>query len=71
MELNQPYVSHFRVFGSEARVHIPTKKHKSLGPKSENCNFVGYSKDVKRYRLLQPNSTEIINISYVNFNENV
>ena len=53
MEIN--HVSHFHVFGSEAWVHIPDEKHRALEPKSEKCIFVGYSKYVKGYRILQPN----------------
>ena len=45
-------VSHFHVFGSEAWAHIPDEKQKSLQPKSEKCIFVGYSKDIKGYRIL-------------------
>ena len=67
----KPDVSHFRVFGSEAWTHIPDAKHKALYPKSEKCIFVGYSKDVKGYRLLQPNSKEIIIRKDVQFNENI
>jgi len=48
----KPDVSHFRVFGSEAWAHIPDEKHKALEPKSEKCTFVGYSEDVKGYRLI-------------------
>ena len=50
----KPDVSHFRVFGSEEWAHIPDEKHKALEPKSEKCIFVGYSEDVKGYRLLSP-----------------
>jgi hypothetical protein len=67
----KPDVSHFRVFGSEAWAHIPDAKHKALEPKSEKYIFVGYSKDVKGYRLLQPNSKEIIIRRDVQFNENI
>jgi hypothetical protein len=67
----KPDVSHFRVFGSEAWAHILDEKHKSLEPKSEKCIFVGYSEDLKGYRLLQPNSKGIIIRRDVQFNENV
>jgi hypothetical protein len=53
-------VSHFCVFGSVAWLHIPNEKMKSLQPKSEKCIYVGYSEDVKCYRLLQPHSNEIL-----------
>ena len=56
----KPDVSHFCVFGCEAWVSILDEKRKGLQPKSEQCIFVGYSKDVKGYRLLQPHSHDII-----------
>ena len=40
-----------------------------MQPKSEKCIFVGYSKDVKGYRI-QPHSNEIIIIRDVKFDEN-
>ena len=46
-------------------------KHKALEPKSEKCIFVGYSEDVKGYRLLQPKSKNIIIRRDVNFDENI
>ena len=48
----KPDVNHFRVFGCEAWADIPDEKWKALQPKSEKCIFVGYSEDVKGYRLL-------------------
>jgi hypothetical protein len=42
-----------------------------LQPKSEKCIFVGYSEDVKGYRLLQPHCNEIIIRRYVKFDENL
>jgi hypothetical protein len=59
------------VFGSEAWAHILDEKRKSLQPKSEKCIFVGYSEDVKGYRLLQPHSNEIIIRRDVKFDENL
>jgi hypothetical protein len=67
----KPDVSHFRVFGSIAWAHIPDEKRKALQPKSEKCIFVGYSKDVKGYRLLQPHCNEIIIRRDVKFDENL
>jgi hypothetical protein len=67
----KPDVSHFRVFGSMACAHIPDEKMKALQPKSEKCIFVGYSEDVKGYRLLQPHCNEIIIQRDVKFDENL
>jgi hypothetical protein len=41
-----------------------------LQPKSENCIFVGYSKEVKIYRFIQPHFNEIIIRRDVKFDEN-
>jgi hypothetical protein len=67
----KPYVSHFRVFGSIAWAHIPDEKMKALQPKSEKCIFVGYSEDLKVYRLLQPHCNENIVRRHVIFYENL
>jgi hypothetical protein len=42
-----------------------------LQPKSDKCIFVGYSEDVKGYRLLQPHCNEIIIRIDVKFDENL
>jgi hypothetical protein len=67
----KPDVTHFRVFGSIAWAHIPDEKRKALQPKSEKFIFVGYSEDVKGYRLLQSHCNEIILRRDVKFDENL
>eukprot|EP00253_Pinus_taeda_P030683 PITA_30683 len=67
----KPDVSHFRVFGSEAWAHNTDDKHKALEPKSEKCIFVGYSEDVKGYRLIPFKSKNVINRRDVKFAENI
>jgi hypothetical protein len=67
----KPNVSHFHLFGSIAWAHIPDEKRKALHPKSEKCIFVGYSEDVKGYRILQPHCNEIIIRRDVKFDENI
>ena len=42
-----------------------------MQPKSKKCIFVGYSKDVKVYRILQPHSHDIIITRDVKFDENI
>jgi hypothetical protein len=49
---------------------IPDEKRKALQPKSEKCIFVGYSEDVKGYRLLRSHCNEIIIKRDVKFDEN-
>ena len=39
----KPHLSHTRIFGAIAYVHIPDEKRKKLDPKSEKCILVGYS----------------------------
>jgi len=36
-------VSHFKVFGCIAYVHVLDKKRSKLDPKVEKCIFIGYS----------------------------
>jgi transposase InsO family protein len=64
-------VSHFHVFGSIAWAHIHHEKRKALQPKSEKCIFVGYSEDLKGYKLLQSHCNEIIIRRDVKFDENI
>ena len=67
----KPDVSHFHVFGCEAWAHVQDEKWKVLQPKSEKCIFVGYSEDVKGYRIIQPHSHDIIIRRDVKFDENL
>eukprot|EP00253_Pinus_taeda_P011674 PITA_11674 len=53
-----------------ARAHILDEKRKALEPKSEKCIIVGYSEDVKGYRLIPFNSKNVIIRRDVNFHEN-
>jgi hypothetical protein len=39
----KPDVSHFKVFGCIAYVHVPDEKISKLDSKAEKCIFIGYS----------------------------
>jgi hypothetical protein len=39
----KPDVSHLKVFGCIAYVHVPNQKKSKLDPKVEKCIFIGYS----------------------------
>ena len=53
-------VTHFRIFGSRAWVHIPSEKKKALDPQITPCIFVGYLDDVKGYMLIDPSTNWLI-----------
>ena len=50
----KPDVSHLRVFGCIAYVHVPDEKRSKLDPKAEKCIFIGYSLEQKGYRCFNP-----------------
>ena len=43
----KPDVSHLKVFGCVAYVHVPYELWKKLDPKAEKCIFIGYSLEQK------------------------
>jgi hypothetical protein len=50
----KPDVSHLRMFGHIAHVHVPDEKRSKLDLKAEKCIFIGYSLKQKRYICLNP-----------------
>ncbi len=52
----KPDVSHLRVFGCIAYVHVPNEKRSQLDPKAEKCIFIGYSLKQKGYRCFNPST---------------
>ena len=50
----KPDLSHLRVFGSIAYVHIPDDTRQELDPKFEKCILVGYSLEQKGYKCYNP-----------------
>ncbi|MCO5600080.1 hypothetical protein L7F22_054188 [Adiantum nelumboides] len=52
----KPTVSHFRVFGCSAFVHIPKEKWQKLDFKSRKLLFLGYSAESDAYRLYDPDT---------------
>jgi len=67
----KPNVSHLRMFGYVAYVHVPDEKRSKLDPKVKKCIFIRYSLKQKKNRCFNL-STQKLQISRnVVFNEMV
>jgi len=55
----KPDVSHFRVFGCIAYMHVPEEKRSKLNPKVDKCIFIGYSLEQKGYRCFNPSTRKL------------
>ncbi|KAH9782617.1 hypothetical protein KPL71_008982 [Citrus sinensis] len=56
----KPSITHLRVFGSIAHVHVPDESRAKLGDKSEKFIFIGYNNNSKGYKLYNPNNGKIV-----------
>lgn len=65
----KPKVTHLKVFGSIAYVHVPSQKRQKLDDNSTKCIFVGYSIETKGYRLYDPLTKTLIVSRDVIFDE--
>jgi len=52
-------VSHLKVFGCIAYVHVPNERRLKLDPKAEKCIFIGYSLEQKGYRCFNPSTRKL------------
>ena len=48
----KPSLSYLRTWGCLAKVNIPINKKCKLGPKTEDCVFIGYAQRSIAYRFL-------------------
>ena len=65
----KPGITHLRVFGSIAHVHVPDESRAKLDDKSEKFIFIGYDNNSKGYKLYNPNNGKIVIIRDVVFDE--
>lgn len=65
----KPTLSHLRIFGCEAFVHIPNVNRTKLEAKSQKMIFVGYHNNSTNYRLFDTNTKKITVSRNVLFNE--
>jgi hypothetical protein len=64
-----PTVSHMRVFGSTAYIHVPKEKRNKLDPVSTKGVFLGYEPQTKGYRVLRERDGVIVVTRDVVFDE--
>ncbi|KAH9735937.1 hypothetical protein KPL71_017913 [Citrus sinensis] len=65
----KPGITHLRVFGSIAHVHVPDESRAKLDDKSEKFIFIGYDNNSKGYKLYNPNNGKIVISRDVVFDE--
>ena len=53
-------LSHLRVFGCDAYVHVPKEKGTKLDSKFEKCSFIGYKDGLKGYKLWNPVTRKVV-----------
>ncbi|GAQ93443.1 hypothetical protein KFL_015360015 [Klebsormidium nitens] len=56
----KPNLSHLRVFGARAYIHVPTENRKKMEPVSERGVFLGYEPNSKFYRVLRERDGRIL-----------
>ena len=65
----KPSLSHLRVFGCDAYVHVPKEKRTKLDNKSERCIFIGYKDGLKGYKLWNLETRKVVYSQDVVFRE--
>lgn len=56
----KPNVSHLKVFGCKAFVHVPKEKRSKLQDKAKEMTFVGYSNNHKAYRFIDLATNKLV-----------
>jgi hypothetical protein len=65
----KPLVSHLKVFGCDAFLHVPKEKRSKLNKKEVKCISIGYKEGMKGYKLWDPTLMKIVYSRYVIFRE--
>ncbi|XP_046977607.1 uncharacterized protein LOC124543428 [Vanessa cardui] len=66
----KPNISHLKIFGSKAMVHVPKQNRRKWDTKSRELIFVGYCENSKGYRLYGKDTRNIVISRDVIFIEN-
>ena len=56
----KPSLSHLRLFGCDAYVHVPKEKRTKLDNKSERCIFIRYEDGLKGYKIWNPKTRKVV-----------
>jgi hypothetical protein len=65
----KPDVSHLRVWGCTAYVHVQKDKRTSLGPHMEKCVFLGYPDGYKGWKFYNPTTKKTVISEHADFYE--
>jgi len=65
----KPSISHFRIFGSTAYVHIPGQLRKKLDSNARRVIFVGYGSSDKLFRVYDPLKRDVETVREITFHE--
>ena len=53
-------LSHLRIFGCDAYVHVPKAKRTKLDGKSKKCMFIGYKDGLKGYKIWNLKTRKVV-----------
>ena len=56
----KPSLSHLRVFGCDAYIHVPKEKRTKLDNKSKRCIFTRYKDGLKGYKLWNLETRKVV-----------
>jgi hypothetical protein len=65
----KPSLTHLKVFGCEAYVHVPKENKSKLDKKDEKCIFIGYKDGLKGYKIWNPETKKVVYSRDVVFRE--
>jgi hypothetical protein len=65
----EPSLTHLKVFGCDAYVHVPKENKSKLDKKDEKCIFIGYKDGLKSYNLWNLETKKVVYSRDVVFRE--
>jgi hypothetical protein len=56
----KPSLTHLKVFGCDAYVHVPKENRSNLDKKDEKCIFIGYKDGLKGFNLWNLETKKVV-----------